>query len=348
MKNLNTVLPIYDAATEQYRYREDVEIAPCLVFKNNEIPPIIIRRTHSAGTDANLTIKFYTVVGSVSYSNESGSGHFTITTGAVYDYIVLTTLWDTHLANGTYYVEIVDAYPTPDKSWFTETFVITDTVATYMKLSFSNDTILAGVKASFTQYLYINNTLKTPEYLREDTGEKRDTVLVKEKQVVAKAYTTRVMTAAEYLVDVLMLLPLQDTVTLVDQASTSWTFDEVRVKDPEWLEDTYGSRAKVEIQFIDVVAIKKLNFKEVETSTGGGMSAYIETGVGVTVADADVFTLTVTFGTNMPDTNYTPYVYALSVVGADVQIPYISNVAVSGFEITTNVACNVRWSAIHE
>lgn len=353
MKNLNVVQPCYDAVTEQYNYREDIVKSPCNVYLYDTLIPIIIRRTHSAGTDANLTIYFYNDDGTAySTASEAGTGLFTITTGTTYDYLILKTKWTTKLPAGSYYIKITDAYPSPDKDWFFERFSVVTTVSTLLKLEFSNNTQLANIAGTFSQTLYINNTLKTPEYIREDTGEKRDGLLVKEKQVLMKAYILREILATEYLIDALMLLPLMDNVTLTTQSGEVMTFDEIRVKaDPEWQADAYGSMAKLEILLIKDIVVKKLNFKETGYS-GGDMGAIIKTSpVAVnTSASGDYFTYQVVFDEDMPDTNYYANAKALTYGVEDIndEPAKCSNLTIHGFLITTVVECEVRWTAIKQ
>lgn len=349
MKNLNTILPFYDAITEQYRYREDVDVQPCLTVLNTTLIPWVIRREHSDGTTSNLTIKLYDLDGA---EKETISNTLvTITTGTSYDHILYESAAITALSTGARYMVVTDAYPTPDKVYYSETFFVVSSVSTLLKFQFSNTTELSSIPANFVQIAYLNTVLKTPEYIREDTGEKRDGLVVKEKQVVMKSYVLRSIVATEYLIDALMLVPMMDEVKCTTQGGEVMIFDEARIKDPEWNPEALGSRAKVEIQLIKDVVIKKLNFKETGYSGGGGgtsMASLIRSGYGVTVLDDGVYTKSVTFTEAMPDANYTPYAYAYAVNGADVQVPYISNITALGFQITTLVACNVKWSAVKE
>lgn len=345
MKNLSTILPFYEAIGEQYRYREDVESQPCLVALNTTFLPFCIRRTHSGGTTSNLTLLFYDLEGNL---KDTVAGTVcSITSGSSYDYIIYDSgLLSPTLTTGSRYLVVKDDYPDPDKLWYSETFTVLTSVSTYLKLQFSNVYQHGNIPANFSQTLYINNTLKTPEYIREDTGDKRDGILIPEKQVLMKSYKFRVMMAAEYLVDALMMLPLMDTVILTTPAGDVLTFDEVRIPDPEWIEESYGSRAKIEVQLIRDIVIKKLSYKETGISTNT-MDAYIETGVGATTADGNSFSLTVTFDPDMPDTNYKPDAFAVDSY-LNVQLATFTDLNVNGMKIWTPVACTVRWSAIHE
>lgn len=349
-KNLDTVFPFYDAVTEQYRYRDDQFKTPYLAFAALKPNPWIIRREHSAGVAAEVELYFVPLDGGTPIQVHGTDANVTVSAGTTYDYIYCSDNLPAALPvdEAGYYLKVVDTHPATDKEYFSETFSVHTSVSDLLKLEFKNDTILNGINQYFIQVLYVNNILKTPQYIREDTGDKRNGVLVREKQVMFKLHTLHMPVTPEYIVDALMLLPMMDYVWVTPPSGTQTLYTEVRVPDPEWQATAAGCYAKMEINFIDSVVVKKLNYRELR-SEDDTMSAIIKTGVGATVADDEVFSLTVTFDEDMPDTNYTPYAYVISSSApVDVQIPYLSDITVSGFTITTIVACTVRWSAIHE
>jgi hypothetical protein len=349
MKNLNTILPFYDALTEQYRYREDSDVDPCLTVTDTGMIPFCIRRTHNDGTKANITIYVKDLTGTIK-ETLTGNSYLTITTGTAFDHILFSTGTSISpaLSTGSRYLHIHDEGATTHKDWYSETFIVQNSVTTFLKFEFSNATELSNIPAAFLQIVYLNSTLKTPEYLREDTGDKRDGLIVKEKQVWMKSYTMRSILATEYLVDALMLTPMMDYNWVTTQSGEVMSFDEIRVKDPEWNAEAKGSRAKIELQLIKDVVVKKLSFKETGYGTGGVMSATIKQGMGTTSYASPNYTYQVTFDTPLEDDQYTPAAYT-SDTGAlgEVQIPMCSSILSTGFLITTTTACTVRWSAIH-
>jgi len=364
MKNLSTILPFYDTLAEQYRFREDCDVEPCLVSLDTALIPFCIRRTHNAGTDPSSINVFITPVKNPGATINTPPppwppGHpieihgedfgIVIIPGTTYDIISYAgvALGGTipH-ANGGYYLEIVDLEV--DKHWFSETFIVTNVVLDYLKLEFYNTTELSHIPANFHQIIYLNSTLKTPEYLREDTGDKRDGLTVKEKQVMMKSYALRSLLATEYLVDALMLVPLMDYVSITVQSGEVLTFDEVRIKDPEWSAEALGSRAKVELQLIRDVVIKKLSFKETGYGNGGDMTAIVKGGIAETTFHSGEYEVPIVFDEDMPVDTYGLSVFAMSLdTIPNVQNCYIRNITTHGFNAVTPVPCNVRWTAIY-
>ena len=350
MKNLNTILPFYDAVTEQYRYRSDCDVQPCLSVLNTTFIPFCIRRTHSAGYTSNLTLYFYDLDGVLKDTVTGASAGLTITSGTSYDHITYTGT-ALNITTGSRYLVVKDDYPAPDKLWHSETFTVVTSVTSLLKIEFYNTLELASICAAFHQIVYLTTNLKAPEYLREDTGDKRDGLLVKEKQVTMKAYIMHSLLAPEYLVDAMMLLPMMDYVTVTTQSGDALTFDEIQTVDPIWEEKSQGAMAHIQFKFIRDIVIKKLSFKETGYSNESNMTAIVKSGLGTTTADDDVFSLTVAFDEVMPDTNYTPAAHVIdSTTPLEPQVPIIpeANITVAGFKILTYIACSVRWSAVRE
>lgn len=271
-KNLNTVFPFYDALTEQYRYREDVTRQPFIISAADHLPPFIIRRLHNTGTTANLVFDIVPLNSAVISVTPT---ILNITAGTSYDYIWYDS---TPLASPIppdelgYYLHIHDEGATPHKDWYSEVFLTRSSIADLLKLSFTNAEELANIGGGFIQSLYINSILKVPEYPREDTGDKRDGLLVKEKQSLMKADIIRMISVPEYLVDGLMLLPLMDDVSLYLQDGSCIQPLEVRVGDPEWSDERKGAFAKLKITLIESIVIKKLNFKEMGCNCNNGVT----------------------------------------------------------------------------
>lgn len=358
MKNLNTILPFYSAKTEQYRYREDVEKTPLLVVTNTTLIPFIVKRPHSTGALSYWAIIVYTLDDVEVMTIDVVPTGCVLETGVVYDYFEYTgTAFhgnpDLHvLPTGVYYLKVSDHFPNTPVHYYSETFTVLPSVSTFLKLEFHNDTVIDGIPIGFHQVCYIDATLKTPEYLREDTGDKRDGLVVREKQLIMKSYILRELLSTEYFVDALMLVPLMDWVWLTLQSGEVKTFKEIRIKDPEWNSEAYGALGKIELQFIESVVIKKLTYKETGYQEGGDMSAIIKGGFGTTVYVSDsVYRLQVTFDTPFADTLYIPSVpmcYTTDM-SAQMEFPRINpgNVQTTGFLIETARACNIRWTAIH-
>jgi hypothetical protein len=352
-RNLPTAFPFYEAVTEQYRYRADVEEHHRLIVSSSSLLPFIIRATHHDGLTANdITIDLYdadtnTKLTAYHWHGVASNGFvIEISEGTSYDYIyhVPSAISSPELPIGSFYMVVTH----PLATYYSEVFYIVSSLSDCIRVDFANNTTIAGIAPYFYQTLYLkDDSIKTPDYIREDTGEKRNGILVKEKQVVIKSEILRILLAPEYWVDALILLPLMDNVYVTPVGGLQTSYGEVKIKDPEWVESSNGTRAKLEIQLLTVVAIKKLNFKEMgytETT-----EAIIKQGVGVTASTGGLCFLQVTFTEEMPDTNYTPSVpYCVSTASPNnAEVPWIGNILKTGFVIYSLIPCNVRWSAIH-
>jgi hypothetical protein len=321
---------------------------------NTTFIPFCIRRPHHDGDITTIELDLYdyaTNTKQTSYHwHGDGFGLSAIITGTSYDYILYTagaTVATPSLPTGMFYLVVKDT--TVAKSYYSETFAIVSSVSSLIRLEFSNTAIISNI-APFYQVVFLNNTLKVPEYLREDTGDKRNGILVKEKQVLIKSEKIQIPICPEYLVDALMLVPLMDNVYVTPPGGSQTSYSEVKAKDPEWSELAKGAYAKFELQLLTIMSIKKLNYKEMgytETT-----EAIIKQGSGLTLAVGDVFVYSVVFPEPMPDTLYTPACpYCVNAaLPNELEMPWIppGYVAVDGFKIYTTVACNVRWTAIHE
>lgn len=350
MKNLNTCFPFYDALDEQVRFKGALTPVPFILSLNTKLPPFVIRRVHSAGVVADLTVFVYPCNGGNTIEIHGDDFGLSISTGTSYDYIQYlngTLPAALPASDGGYYLVVQDAFPATDKLWYSETFGVRTSVSEFFKITFSCNTQLSNILAAFVQVAYFDTFFRAPEYPREETGDKRDGVLIKEKQVILKSETLAIQQSPEYLIDALLLLPLNDIVT-VSLASGDYTYVEIKVKDPEWSDQGFARFGKIELQFINVLAIKKLNFKE--STTGGIDMGYLQQGGPVlTTASGRYFTYQVVFDDDMPDTNYTPAAVAVSTGEmTDAELPKCTNVTIHGFLITTTIACEVRWSAVKQ
>jgi hypothetical protein len=356
MKNLNTVLPWYDTKAEQERYREDAE-RDCMVVANpSTVVPFLIRRVHSAGVVGDLVWHTYYKSNDVELLSDAmapyidAAGELTITTGTYYDYIIFDgSALVTALPKGNFYFKITDTFSSKD--WYSETVRICDTSAltelgnpNYLRLQFSNDLQLSNIMAAFIQWMWVDAGLKAPEYLREDTGEKRDGLMVFEKRMLAKVDLLHLLAVNEYTVDALMLLPLMDNVGLYIDG-VCYTYEEVQIKEPEWQEPLKGSLAKLEVRFVGDIIIKKLNFKEMgcNCSSVTGGSGTLKTGHGTGVITVPSI---ITFdGDPFGDNLYSISLRAWDAMNNPVDCP-ITNKLTTGFTLTPADNCSFEWTAI--
>ena len=349
MKNLNTVFPFYDAVLEQYRYKKGIGAVPFILCATDKLVPFIIRRPHSAGTTANISVFVTPCNGGPSYEIHGDDFGLTITSGTSYDHIYYagTSLpADLPAQYGGYYLNVHDK--TSDKHWYSETFGVRSSMTGYLYVEFKNDIELGGIAAYFIQGIYIDTVMVAPIYIREDEGEKRDGLLVKEKQIKMKAKVIRWTMAPEYLTDALIRLDMQDYVAFIENSETT-TVLQVTVKDPEWTTESMGLYAKFEIELIYDVEIKKLNFKETGYSDPGGNMAEIRQGYGFTVADGDDFTLVVVFDEPVSSSLYSPGFYSQArYAPTEVQWPKVvdGTQTENGFTVKTDIASFVAWTVI--
>ena len=349
MKNLNTIVPFYDAVSEQYRYRDDQQITRKqlrLVCSTLRLLPFTIRRATSAGVVANLLFRIYKVSDGTLAKTATPATHLTITTGSTYDYInyVANADFATALPYGEYYVRITDEFPTPDVDYYSDVFMVVSAVTDYIKVEFWDDEQLNNIPASFHQYLYIDNSYKTPDYIREEEGEKIDGILLKQKQTTQKVLNLYNLLTPEFMLDSLMTLPMIDNVNVTDLLADCMTPLEVRLRDPEWFSDLGGAYAKLDIQFVEWIVIKKGGYKEVNCNCGNASNSIINAGDEVLTG---MVNKVVTFTTPFVGINYGLTVRCYDDNGN--WVAYNVNAhTTSYFAITAIEDATIDWIAVEE
>jgi hypothetical protein len=351
MKNLHTILPFYDSLSEQFRYRSDLMVDRKryrLTVGTARVLPFIIRKLTDGGTTANLTFDIIDASTGSIISSPDATTYLSITTGTVYDYIKYVAALDFAEAlpiGSELYIRIKDTKPDPDKYWYSETFMVVASLANYTLLEWSDDNTLAGVLGSFQQKMYVDNIFKHNEYIRKDEGEEKDEILVKEKQSVAYVDNLFIHTAPKYLIDALALLPLMDNVQVTDIFGDCYVPLEIKVKDPDWIADTGGAEAKLQIVLTREIVIKKLTYKEVACiCNSGGSDALIDAGKSTLSAGVP---LTVNFTETFTGVNYSLELRGYTSDG-DPVFPYVSAEATTYFIVETLVDCTIEWTAIEK
>ncbi len=347
MKNLNTIVPFYDSTAEQFFRKQDLQLTRKyfrLVCGVKRLTPFIIRRNHSSGTKTYISFRVIDADTGAVLFTDSTFAHLTIVTGVAYDYIIYmaTADFSSDLPIGvTCYAEIIDTYPTPDKYWYSELFMTVASLSKYTLLTFSDDNQLSNIYAGFEQKMYIDNIFKVREYIRKDTGTERDGIMVKESMVCAYVDNINLLQAPQFITDALLLLPMMDDIGITDQFGDCYTPLEVKVKDPEWSQDSGGVEAKLQIQFTKEIVIKRLTFREMGCNSNAA-SAIINQGVDTLVA--------MTPKTIYYDHLFTGTTYSLIVRARDGSGNLVLNndptKAVGSFTITSLESCTIDWIAV--
>ena len=300
MKNLNTILPFYVNATgvddlliQQDRYREYVDVECPLVCFADAFLPFVIRRSMYGGALTDLTFELWKRGGTSAFASYSPATYlsieFGVLTGYDYDYIFY---FGTNLAAAItdfatpFYLKIVDSFPAVDVVYYSELFMIRPASERwkYTKLKFWNALTtpflneipygISAVPATFYQWVFIDNIFKVPTYLREDTGDKIDNILIREKQSVQKQMKLFNVLTPEYLLDALAVLPLYDNIEITEgNTGECWTPLYSTISDPEWFAEAKGALAKVDMMFIKWSVIKKLSFVEMSCNCQGYSSS---------------------------------------------------------------------------
>ena len=121
---------------------------------------------------------------------------------------------------------------------------------------------------------------------------------------------------------------------------------EIKVKDPDWIADTGGSEAKLQIVLIREIVIKKLTYKEVACICNSvGSDALIDAGMSTLSAGVP---LTVNFTETFTGVNYSLELRGYTSDGDPVLNPYVSAKATTYFVVETLVDCTIEWTAIEK
>jgi hypothetical protein len=282
MKNLDTVLPFYqtnvssyDFLIQQNRFKEYVVEDCMLICFTDRLLPFVIRRQHTAGTLANLT--FYLEWEGQDIPCTLDKSKLTLNSSSYTDDIVYDglTAFSTPLHRGRCWIRILDSFPTDHVVYYSETMNIlpVEEKLKYTRVDFSNTTELNGIRANFNQVIYIDNLLKTPDFLRTDAGEKIDEIFIPEKRIAQKVCNLQMLLVPEYTIDSLITLPMMDTVKVTEVVTgETWYPQEVRLKDPAWVADDYGATASMAIQLVRKTIIKKLSYVDTQISQVMGKS----------------------------------------------------------------------------
>lgn len=349
MKNLNTILPFYDSAAEWYKYRDDVLIENKqlrLVCGVKRLMPFIIRRLTTGGTTSTLNFQLIDENHGSPFQTPVAATYLNYDTGTVYDYIWYDASLDfaADIPIGkVFYVKITDTSQTPTKVYWSERIMCVASLSDYTLIEFSNDALLNNIKAGFEQKIYIDNVFKAPDYLREDEGEKMDGILLKQSMTAQKVLNLWNMPTPEFLIDALITLPMMDNVEVTDVNADCFVPLEVRLKDPDWLSDAGGSFAKLCIQFVQWIVIKKGGYKEVGCNCASGTSTAIikEGSVNLTAGVPSV----VTFATAFADTGYSLELTTFDALG-NPQFPKRTAKLAASFTVVALVNCTMEWTAI--
>ena len=348
MKNLNTIVPFYDSTDEWYKYRDDMVLNQKqirLVCGTGRLLPWLIRRPTTGGTTTTLTYEIYNANTGALIQTPVSATYLGYTTGTTYDYIkhLGTINLATPLTQGTeVYVKLTDTSQTPTKIYYSEIFMVVPDIADYIKIEFWDDEQVNNILEDFHQILYIDNSLKTPDYIREDEGEKIDGVMLRQKSTVQKVLNLRNLLTPEYMLDSLMTLPLLDNVQVTNLLADCIVPLETRIKDPEWISDTGGVYAKLEIQFVEWIVIKKGGYKEMACNCTSGSSAVINEGTATLTANTP---LLVTFSEAFSGTGYSLSTFGYTGWGSPT-FPVVTLRTATTFTIESNVDCFVDWIAV--
>jgi len=350
MKNLNTIVPFYDSTDEQFFRKQDLILKSKyfrLVCGTKRLTPFIIRRLTTGGTTATLTFNIINAATGATIQTPVSATYLNFDTGTSFDNIWYDASADfaSDLPIGVgVYVKITDASQTPTKIYYSEVFMVVASLSDYTLVEWSNDIQLGNIKGTFVQKMYVDNILKVREYQRKDTGTERDSFLVKESMIVLYVDNLNLLKSPAFVCDALILLPLMDTVQVTDIFTDCFIPMDIKVKDPEWNAESGGTEAKLVIQFIKEMIIKKLTFKEMSCScpSGGGTAAVINEGQNVVTAGTP---LPIAFDTVFTDQSYTINFRAFDDNGNPVFLN-ITAKTVSYFTVNALVDCTVEWTAI--
>lgn len=170
------------------------------------------------------------------------------------------------LPPGQYYLEITLNFPGGLHTFFSEVFTVvpeyalvptTANQSKYIKLTWNfQDDVFSGnqyIPSGFDNILYLNTVISRPEYQFEEEGKERNGYYFPEKQISKKVYRFKIL-APENVCDVLRLLPMADSIEIVDQENIVYKPLSSNV-DINWLDDT-GYLAEVTCEFMPDTVVK--------------------------------------------------------------------------------------------
>jgi hypothetical protein len=377
-KNLYTILPFYSAVSEQNRYKEYVPTHTVTGFEKerrgpdrlfcfeNRLLPWTVRvaRTYATCT---ITVKLLsdTDGGGGLDITATVAGYLTTVTDTAYHYVSFYATSDMtgyltgvdYYINSELYLKVTVTQNGTATNLYSDRFTLkTNTQEKYhTKIEWWSTSTRAGIQANVKQFFFIDNLFKTPEYPREDEGTKVDGVMVYEKQIVQKAVRIRLLNAPEYMVDAVMMLPLADVIQVTDGLNSEkadvsalptaecWTPQQATVKDPEWKEESFGSVAKVEIQFIKSTIVKRLNFSDMPCSCTTGSQPVTKSGTVALTADVEAI---ITFATAFASVNYTFDRRNAYTSSGDFVLVQVTEQLAGRVKVKALENCTLMWTAI--
>lgn len=275
MRNLDTIVTFYQTTDlnttfeRQHRFRPDVDKETPLICFSDMLLPFVIRRLHTNGTSSDLD--FWLSYYETSISQPMDNSLLFIVNAGYYDYILFYGDTALDVLEGRFMYCVKDKFPTTDILYYSETLeaFLPSARGLFTEILFCNTTKLNNIPAGFYQKVYIDNVFKCPDFIRKDTGDEVDGLIVYEKRIIQPVMVIKSMDTPEPLLHALVYLPIMDYVRVTENTGDVWFPQEVRFKEPEYPDVLKGGSAKVEMQFIKKTVIKKLTFSETEEETGG-------------------------------------------------------------------------------
>ena len=184
MKNLDTFFPFYDSMDEMwYRLPDtDPQANHFIIASSSTLVPWVIRRDHNAGLAEDIDLYFMPMDNSYDPLEVHGDdANLVIYPGTTYDFIVYAG----HAlpaaipsCRAGYCLRVHDTET--DQSWYSEVFGVRDDVTDLIKITVMNNEDMAGIMGKIYHSLYLDTTLKAPEYIREET--KKEEAAAEEKK----------------------------------------------------------------------------------------------------------------------------------------------------------------------
>ena len=188
------------------------------------------------------------------------------TTNNVTQVYYLGDATDLPFEKGRYYMEFVFAKTTGGttqrKSIYSDVFtcVDTDELSKFVKVTWkcaSNIGVgydIIPYASGFENILYLDTDICQPIYEFEEEGEQRNGYFFPVKQISYKKFTFKI-TAPEYLLDVMRLIRMADTVTITDKDGCIFNATLFTIE-PTWLEG--GHYASAECEYTTDTVVKMI------------------------------------------------------------------------------------------